>query len=407
KVKRLVDSNIIGVLFADLERVTDANDAFLEMVGYGRDDLEASRLRWREMTPPEHRAADDRALEQLMRRGSCTPFQKELFRKDGSRVPILIGAAIIDPVGPTWACCAQDMSTIKEIENELREADRRKDEFLAMLAHELRNPLAPIINATSLMVHAKDDRETLEWAADVIQRQEQHLASLVDDLLDVSRITQGKITLETAPLDVSAFVQAAVEASRPLIDGRRHRLQLSVATGPLRVEGDPTRLTQVVTNLLNNAAKYTPEGGNIRLTVGRDGDQAVVAIRDDGAGIPREMLPKVFDLFTQVDRTLDRSQGGLGIGLTLARRLVEMHGGTVEARSEGPGRGSEFCVRLPLLAEVRPGSTERGSRVLDASVETRHRRVLVVDDNRDAAETLGRFLQMKGHQVELAFDGTS
>jgi PAS domain S-box-containing protein len=407
KVHRLVDSNIIGVLFADLERITDANDAFLEMVGHSRADLEAGLLRWREMTPPEHLPADERALEEMRRRGACTPFQKEYFRKDGSRVPILLGAATIDPAVPTWACFVQDMSKVKEFENELREADRRKDEFLAMLAHELRNPLAPIINATSLMVQCTDDPETLEWAGDVIQRQVQHLTTLVDDLLDVSRITRGKITLEPAPLDVSAFVLAAVEASRPIIDGRRHRLDLEMAREPLRVEGDLTRLTQVVTNLLNNAAKYTPEGGHIRLAVGREGDEAVVTIRDDGFGIPQEMLSQVFDLFTQLEQTLDRSQGGLGIGLTLARRLVEMHGGTVEARSDGPGRGSEFSVRLPLLPEAGPGSRANGHHDFAAAPEARRRRILVVDDNRDAAETLVRFLRLEGHQVELAFDGPS
>ncbi len=233
----------------------------------------------------------------------------------------------------------------------LREADRRKDEFLAMLAHELRNPLAPIRNAAHVLKlagPAEDPRQ--RWAREVIERQTQHLTRLVDDLLDVSRITQGKVALVREPLDIATLLHLAVETSRPLIEARHHRLTVVPPAHPVRIAGDRTRLVQVVGNLLNNAAKYTPEGGHIELEAAQEGGEAVIRVRDDGIGVPADLLPHVFDLFTQADRSLDRSQGGLGIGLTLVRQLVHLHGGQVEARSGGSGLGSEFTVRLPAAA---------------------------------------------------------
>jgi signal transduction histidine kinase len=231
------------------------------------------------------------------------------------------------------------------LEEELREADHRKDEFLAMLAHELRNPLAPLSNALHLVrMVGGAQAETVRAAHDLMERQLQSLVRLVDDLLDVSRITRGKINLQRERVDLAAVVARAVEGSRPVIEARHHALDVTVPDEPLPVEADPVRLAQVLLNLLNNAAKYTPENGHVWLTVERHSGGAVVRVRDTGVGIPADMLPKVFDLFTQADRTLERTEGGLGIGLTLVRRLTEMHGGTVEARSEGPRKGSEFVV---------------------------------------------------------------
>jgi CheY-like chemotaxis protein/nitrogen-specific signal transduction histidine kinase len=298
----------------------------------------------------------------------------------------------------------RDIDDRKRAEDALRDADRRKDEFLAMLAHELRNPLAPIKNAVTIMALDEDDREAQQWSRAVIDRQVQHLSSLVDDLLDVSRITQGKIALTKAPLAVRTFLIAAVETSRPLIDARKHRLDVVLPDEVIRVEGDPNRLAQVIANLLNNAAKYTPDGGHIRLTVDRDGDEAAIRVKDDGEGISSEMLPRVFDLFSQASQSIDRSDGGLGIGLTLVKRLVEMHGGTVQAHSDGPGHGSEFILRLPLLrteapAPVPPRGKARGPG--------RSRRVLVVDDSQDAANTLARLLRRLGHKVDVAYEGPS
>ncbi|MBN9517096.1 response regulator [bacterium] len=231
---------------------------------------------------------------------------------------------------------------------EVQTADRQKNDFLSMLAHELRNPLAPIRNASEVLRMAGGDEPRVVWAREIISRQLGHLVRLVDDLLDVSRITQGKIRLRPERVDLAAVAAEAVEASRPLIDARRHRLDVDLPGEPVEVVGDPTRLAQVLANLLNNAAKYTDEGGHVRLAVAAEGGAAVARVRDTGIGISAEELPRVFDLFAQLDTALDRSQGGLGIGLTLVRRLVELHGGRVEVASEGPGRGSEFTVRVPL-----------------------------------------------------------
>jgi CheY-like chemotaxis protein len=289
--------------------------------------------------------------------------------------------------------------------DELREADRRKDEFLAMLAHELRNPLAPIRNAVQFLRMAGPASKDLPWACDVIERQTAQMTRLVDDLLDVSRITRGKIRLEKAPVDVATVVAQAVESSRPVIEARQHALDVALPPGPpLLVDADATRLAQVVLNLLHNAAKYTDEGGKIWVVVERQGDEAAIRVRDTGIGIPPEMLPHVFDLFTQVDRTLDRAQGGLGIGLTLVRRLVELHGGRATASSPGPGQGSEFVIRLPLLDaapaehQAAPANSQRtGPRY----------RILVVDDNRDSADSLAIVLRGEGHEVVTAYDGPS
>jgi CheY-like chemotaxis protein len=243
------------------------------------------------------------------------------------------------------------------------------------------------------------------WAQDVIDRQVTHLVRLVDELLDVSRITRGKIRLERCHLRLGDVVAAAIETSRPLIDAGRHHLTVTVPDEPLWVHADEARLAQVLANLLNNAAKYTPPGGAIWVTAIRDGDEAVLSVRDTGVGIPADMLSRVFDLFQQVDRSIDRSQGGLGIGLTLARRLVEMHNGHIEAKSEGPGRGSEFIVRLPVASE--PGVSPPASNGSDtqASSAGSGMRVLVVDDNVDAASSLGRLLKLRDHEVHLAHDG--
>jgi signal transduction histidine kinase/CheY-like chemotaxis protein len=287
----------------------------------------------------------------------------------------------------------------------IREQDRRKNEFLAMLAHELRNPLTPITNALYIMDQQGADGEKLVWAKKVVSRQVRLLGRLVDDLLDVSRITQGKITLRIEDVDVAEVVAAAVETARPLIDARQHRFTMTLRETSLRAKGDFARLAQVLANLLNNAAKYTEPNGNIWLTVGRLGEEIVFSVRDSGMGIPAESLSSIFDLFAQSERTLDRSQGGLGIGLTLVRRLVEMQGGSVSVKSEGHDRGSEFTVRMPsgkpaeaaptipqVEAPAQPGAPQEGC-------------LLVVDDNRDAAQSMAVLLRMEGYVVHIAYDG--
>jgi two-component system CheB/CheR fusion protein len=286
---------------------------------------------------------------------------------------------------------------------DLREADRRKDEFLAMLSHELRNPLAPILNAVEVLDRVgPGDPEVTANYRDVITRQVQHMKRLLDDLLDVSRVSQGKIQLRREPLELGAVLLQAVDVSRPMIVDKRQELTLTLAQGPLPLDADSTRLVQVFANLLNNAAKYTDEGGHIALTVKVEYGEAVVRLRDDGMGMTQELLTGAFDLFVQETRSLDRAQGGLGIGLTMVRTLVKMHGGSVRAFSEGPGRGCEFVVRLPLSPR---GELPVAREVPSKDMAPRPLRVLVVDDNEDAAQSIGYLLEITGHEVTLAFDG--
>ena len=287
----------------------------------------------------------------------------------------------------------------------LRESDRRKDEFLAMLAHELRNPLAPIANATQIVRALPAPAPELRWAMDVIERQVHQMTRLVDDLLDVSRITRGRIELRRERVEVRTIVNMAVEACRPLLRDRGHDLRLTLPSTPLVLDVDPTRLTQVLLNLLTNAAKYMDPGGRVDLVVKKAGGHAEIRVRDDGIGIAPDMLAGVFDMFRQEDSALDRSRGGLGIGLTLARRLVELHGGAIEAKSEGRGRGSEFLVVLPLAAAPAEGG-EPGAVGEDRPPPPgAPRRILVVDDNRDAADSLARLLTLLGQRLETAHDG--
>jgi CheY-like chemotaxis protein len=269
----------------------------------------------------------------------------------------------------------------------------------------LRNPLAPIKNAARLLLLRGSADGQAGWAGRVIERQADQMARLVDDLLDVSRISRGQITLRRRRVELAEVVGRAVEGSRPLIEARRHELVEALPPGPVWLEADPVRLAQVVGNLLNNAAKYTEDGGRITLSAVTEGGEAVLRVRDTGLGIAPEMLPRIFEMFTQADRSLERSQGGLGVGLTLVKRLVEMHGGSVEAESEGPGRGSEFVVRLPVIVPPPvqlPQRSNGGEGAAAAGL-----RILVVDDNRDAAESLSLLLRTRGHDVRTAHDGVA
>jgi signal transduction histidine kinase len=297
----------------------------------------------------------------------------------------------------------RDLAERKRLEQALVTADRRKDEFLAVLAHELRNPLAPIRTAVDTMWLRPIEDPALLLARDVIGRQVEQLTRLVDDLMDVSRITRGNIKLERKPVELAAMVRRAIETQRPLFDSRRQQLTVKIPSEPLVVEGDVTRLVEAVGNLLNNAAKYTDEGGRVFVTLEpANKDQAAIRVKDNGVGIPPELLPTVFEMFTQVDQTLHRAQGGLGIGLALVRELVEMHGGRVEGHSEGLGKGSEFVLYVPLRPDLRVAESPE---LRPAPSMAAHRRVLVVDDNRDAAQTLAVMLRLSGGLVETAHDG--
>ena len=296
-----------------------------------------------------------------------------------------------------------DVTMRKRVENELRAANRQKDQFLAMLAHELRNPLAPITTAAQLLQRGSLDPQRARHASDIIVRQAEHMTDLVNDLLDVSRVTRGLAEIEKEDLDVAAVVNGAIEQVRPLLDMKRHELRVEQWQQPLHVSGDRTRLVQVVSNILNNAAKYTPSGGQIALRVTSEGGEAVIAVSDNGQGIEPQVLPYIFDLFTQAERTPDRSQGGLGIGLALVKSLVALHGGRVAAFSQGPNKGSEFVIRLPLLSSSEAQETRQPPDQANEGAV----RVLVVDDNADAAQMLATLLEAHGHLVSVEYDGTS
>ncbi|MGH9323720.1 MAG: hybrid sensor histidine kinase/response regulator, partial [Vicinamibacteria bacterium] len=296
-----------------------------------------------------------------------------------------------------------DLVERNESEQALREADRRKDDFLAILAHELRNPLAPLRNGLEILRTVRASDPTTEEIHEMMERQVKHLIRMVDDLMEVSRITRGRIELHREPVELSSIFQSALETAKPLIQAGRHELSTSLPPEPFTLRADPVRLTQVLANLLNNAAKYTSERGAIHLSARRVGGDVEISVRDNGAGIGPEALPRIFDLFTQADYSLGRTQGGLGIGLSLVRSLVEMHGGGVEARSEGPGRGSEFLVRLPVDNTIEAGTN--GAR---ASEETSLRgSFLVVDDNHDSADMIALLLSSLGAKVRVVYDGRS
>ena len=387
--------------------LTTWNRAGEQITGYRAEDIQGMNIA--NLVAPDHLERARRMIARKVAEGGRTAYELDIFTKDGRRLTVEISSRLARQPGkaPHVQGMARDVTERKRAEEALKEADRRKDEFLATLAHELRNPLAPIRNALQILEMGEDNPALAKEMRAMMERQVQQMVRLVDDLFDVSRITRGTFELRQERLDLAAVAANAVETSRPLIDAARHVLTVALPSRPVFVEGDKTRLAQVLSNLLNNSAKYTPEGGQISLTVECRNDQAVVRIRDNGVGIPAEMLGRVFDMFTQVNRFAHASQTGLGIGLTLVRNLVEMHGGAVEAHSEGSGTGSEFVVRLPLAK--REEITGRGAETAEAApgAPASARRVLVVDDNIDAAESLGRLLRLMGNQVRTAHDGPS
>ena len=317
---------------------------------------------------------------------------------------LLSRAAIAFENGRLYWNLKREIARTKQAEEKLHEASRRKDEFLAMLSHELRNPLAPIRNAAEVMRRIAPADPGIAWARDVVERQVTHLAQLVDDLLDVSRITQGKITLKKEPVELGKVIQHSVETARGLLESKRHQLALNLSGTPIWVHGDFARLAQVIGNLLNNGAKYTAEGGRIELAASADRGEAVISVRDNGIGIEADLLPHVFELFTQGEQTLDRSQGGLGVGLTVVQRLVELHQGRVEVHSDGVGKGALFRICLPCISEVAERQPAQEQAPLELP-KAGGRRVLVIDDNMDAAESIAVFLRLEGHEVRTVSDG--
>jgi PAS domain S-box-containing protein len=363
---------------------------------------------------PEDRQTVIGALDRAIKTGETYTADYRIVQRDGSiRWVTARGLAEVDGNGRPVRMpgVLVDITDRKRLEEELRirigqlrDNDRRKDEFLATLAHELRNPLAPIRNSLQILKMPRIDAAMVEQTRAMMERQVHHLVRLVDDLLDVSRVMRGKIELRKEPVELATVVVRAVETVQPLIEVQGHRLDLSLPKEPLLVEGDTVRLAQVVGNLLTNAAKYTDANGNIWVSAARDQDKAVLRVRDNGIGIAPDTLPHVFELFVQADHTTSKSQGGLGIGLTLAKNLSEMHGGTIEAHSAGLGMGCEFTVRLPLLAANAGLTTKPDQDLMPKTVATGHR-LLVVDDNKDAASSLAILLRMRGHEVRVVHDG--
>jgi PAS domain S-box-containing protein len=390
--------------------VTDLNSTAESLTGWARQDAIGQPLdRVFRIINEQTRQPVENPATKAIREGVVVGLANHtvLIARDGRECPIDDSAAPIRCAhGEVVGCVLvfRDVAKRRQAEEALRDADRRKDEFLATLAHELRNPLAPIRNSVALLRGAKGNPELIQQASEMMERQVGQMVRLVDDLLDVSRIAAGKLHIRKDRVDLAAVVQSAVETSRPRIETHAHQLTISLPAEPIHLEADPARLTQVVANLLDNAAKYTEKGGSIWLTVQRHADLAIVSVRDTGVGIPEDHLPYIFKAFHQVQPALERSGGGLGIGLSLIRGLVELHEGSIEARSEGPGMGSEFTIRLPIS---EPAAPALGAPTLNGEQPgpARKRRILVVDDNRDAAESLVMVLRLMGHELYTAYNG--
>ena len=402
RLRRMVNVDALGVLVFALPegRLVDANEYFLRMFGYTRDEIHSGHLTWRMMTPPEYIAASEVQMADFEITGRIGPYEKEYFRKDGSRVwMVFAGAALGD--GTVVEYCI-DIGERKRVEAALRDADRKKDDFIALLAHELRNPLAPIRNGLQILRLAGGDVDAVGQASAIMERQLSHMVRLIDDLLDVSRISRNKMELRRERVLLSDVIEAAVETARPVIESAAHELSVSLPPKPIFLDADLTRLAQVFSNLLTNSAKYTQHGGRVEIVAERRDAEVLVTVKDNGIGIPDSALQHIFDMFIQVDRSIERSTGGLGIGLALVKGIVEMHGGAVHAYSAGEGKGSEFTVCLPVV-DARQAPAAAGNT--DSIPHGQSRRVLVVDDNSDGAASMAMMLRLMGDDVRVAHDG--
>jgi PAS domain S-box-containing protein len=381
-----------------------ASDSFLNLVGLTQE--ECSAFGWEKVLHPDDARRTMEAWKECVRTEGRWDVEHRFKGRDGNWHPILArGGPVRNERGEivAWAGINLDISSLKRAEERLREADRNKNDFLAVLAHELRNPLAPLLNALVILKRPDADAAVLTEARDMAERQVHHLARLVDDLLDVSRITHGKIELRKERMELSTAVARAVETALPAIEGQGHELTVTLPPKPVWLKGDTVRIAQVLANLLNNSAKYTAPRGSISLEVEETGGEAVVRVRDTGMGIPEAALPRVFEMFAQAAPADSRSPMSLGVGLRLVKSLVELHGGSVEARSAGLGKGSEFVVRLPTAAPAEPPA----AHVVEAPPPTSPRHVLVVDDNADAAASLAVLLRLEGHDARVAHSGPS
>jgi PAS domain S-box-containing protein len=419
RFESIVSQAATGVVQTDAEgRITLANRKFCDMLGYDKSELLG--LDSVAITAPASVGATTEALQQAMAGNFGAVVQKQYRKKDGS--PLWATTSISAMRGPdgeyqgavaivvdiTQSRLAEE--SLRQLATDLAEADQRKSEFLATLAHELRNPLAPISSGLSLLKLGGDNAASVAKIRPMMERQVGQMVRLIDDLLDVARISGGKIHLKKSPVELKTVIASAVETSLPFIERGGHKLVMAVPDGALMLDADPTRIAQVISNLLNNAAKYTPMGGRVDITARQDGGQVLITVKDNGVGIPAESLSSIFDMFSQVRHNLSRAQGGLGVGLSLVRRLVEMHGGTVSAASAGSGQGSSFTVSLPLAhseAVPRPmiDAAETPADPGPGASPGRQLRLLVADDNVDAAEMLEAMLALQGHATRVAHNG--
>jgi len=400
----IVDSSDDAIVSKTLDGiVTSWNPAASRLFGYQPGEIIGKPITT--VIPAELHAEEVGILARLRRGERIDHYETVRVAKDGRRIEVsLTISPIKDEEGIIIGASkiARDITHRKRNERLLREADRQKDEFLATLAHELRNPLAPICAAAELLKHAKSLAPELRAATAILERQVRHMTHLVDDLLDMSRITSGRIRLQPEPIELTALLRGVIDAYRQSAEAARHQVTFAASGVPVYASGDRIRLTQVVSNILHNAVKYTPPGGRIEIGLRTEGRHAIVNVRDNGMGIPAEMLEHIFEPFAQLDRSFEHANGGLGIGLTLARRLIELHQGRIEVRSAGRGKGTEFLIHLPTTAAAPATRAPAPEPRFDPSIS---RRVLIADDNHDAAVSLSMLLQSMGHDTRVVHDG--
>ncbi len=407
RVGRLVEANVVGVMFGEGDAITEANDAALGIVGFARADLEAGPIPWREMTPPEFAALDERALAELARRGACAPYEKAFVRKDGTRVPILVGSASLGRSGADeWVCFVLDLTerdralaAQRAALAEAEAANRAKDEFLAVLSHEMRSPLHALLGWLTILRQGLAQGKEVSRALETVQRNAELQAQLVNDLLDASRIVSDKLMIAREPVDLGSVVRTAVDNARPAAEARGVTITATVAELGSFVVGEEQRLVQVLGNLLANAVKFTPSGGRVTVTLANTAGEATLQVKDTGAGIAPEFLAHVFDRFRQADATTTRTHGGLGLGLYLVKTLVELHGGGIGVSSEGRGKGATFTVRLPLQAAVPALSLAPAPPIEEAHDELAGVSVVLVEDDPDSREALRLVLEHSGAEV--------
>jgi len=415
RIRSVVNNVICGMITIDEWGVVESfNSAAEQLFGYKPEEVIGQNVKM--LMGETHTSQHDDYLANYKRTGQAKIIgigrEVEGRRKDGSTFLMDLGISkFLRGERNCFTGVVRDITeykqaeeALRESEKKLRDADRTKDEFLATLAHELRNPLAPVRNSLELLKWESGNPELHKQARETMERQIGHMVRLIDDLLDVSRISRNKLELKRERVELASVIYHAVEACQPHLDRDKHEFLLTLPTEVIQLYGDPTRLAQVIGNLLTNACKYSEPGGKIWLTAEREEGEVKIVIQDEGIGIPPEMLHKVFDMFTQIDKSLERSDGGLGIGLSLVKRLVELHGGTVTAHSQGISHGSEFTVKLPIEVE-QPRIELLVQPPVSVPAKSAGRRILVVDDNRDSATTLALLLKMSGNQTETAFDG--